>query len=29
MSAKDLWRIDEGHGCVSAVRMRTHTQTIQ
>ena len=28
MSAKDLWRIDEGHIIVPADRIRTHTQTI-
>lgn len=27
MSAKDLWRIDEGHIIVPADRMRTHTQS--
>jgi len=27
MSAKDLWRIDEGHIIVSVDRIRTHTQT--
>jgi len=27
MSAKDLWRIDEGQIIVPADRIRTHTQT--
>ena len=27
MSAKGLWRIDEGQVIIYAVRIRTHTQT--